>query len=473
MDCPDLTPNGLKPIMMLGKGAHGDVYLSEDTYGNLHATKVIRSGYLRSPLELYIQKAIGNQYIMGIRDVSFGENVVINMEVASDGMGLIKKLDLTYEEKVSIVYKLLSGVYCLHNNGIIHRDIKNANILMTLNTKGNSRIVNPILIDFGLSIVVKSSKVGYITNSNVGTIAFIPLEVLESEKKVYNQKSDMWSLGLVIYYIFTGSHFIQAKSNEDEVSNVVIKYLSSLLKDESYDAVLKERLHGFAGKSFPSINNDMIYDFISRLIMLDESKRYTAWEAINHPMFGAIYDDPNRYCDIPTIQWPPEDYQTLDFDGITYLVKEIAIFMTSNTMLRKEHIGTYYLALDLAYRYLALPNVRDNMGKFSQPLFISSIVILALRTYGYDVSVSTLRKSIPIDIPRDISEKSINDIILSFDSIIYRRFIYDSYRTRSELKEMDSNVLNSRRYYEFIANPVDPLKYDKDDNLSILQVFGM
>jgi serine/threonine protein kinase len=472
MDCPDLTPNGLKPIMTLGKGAHGDVYLSEDSYGNLHATKVIRKGYLKSPLELYIQKAIGNKYIMKISDVSFGENVVINMEVVSDGISLIKKLDLLYEEKVSIVYKLLSGLYCLHNNGIINRDIKNDNILMTLNTKGNSRIIDPIVIDFGLSIVVKSSKVGYITNRNVGTIAYIPLDVLESEKKIYNQKSDMWALGLVIYYIFTGRHFIQAKSSNEGVVEVVKKYLNSVIKDESYDDVLKERLQGFSGKSFPSIQYDIIYDFISRLIVLDESKRYTSWEAINHPMFSSIYDDPNKYCDIPTITWPPEDYHTLDFDAITLLVKKLAIFITSNNMLRKEHIGVYYLALDLAYRYLAFPNVRDHMGKFSEDLFISSIVILALRTYGYDVSIDMFTNLMLVEISQDISEKSIGDIILSFDSIIYRRFIYDSYMTISELKEMDNNVLNSKRYYEFIANPVDPLKYDKDDNLTIGKVFG-
>ena len=187
---------------LIGKGAIGEVYKALDT--ETAQTVAIKQ------IDLY---SISNENICSIE----GE---INLLKNLDHLNIVKYIEcirtkthinlvLEYVENGSLhqmvkqsgkmgehlvfifVKQILEGLAYLHNQGIIHRDIKGANLLLTKNG-----VVK--LADFGYSILNDKNKV----NSIVGTACFMAPEVIEQKGNI-SPKCDIWSLGSTIVQLLT------------------------------------------------------------------------------------------------------------------------------------------------------------------------------------------------------------------------------------------------------------------------------
>lgn len=102
--------------------------------------------------------------------------------------------DTTPKEKFSIIYQLINAIEYSHNNGIIHRDINPSNILLDDDN-------NVKLIDFGICKI--KDMLNSATVFNLATNAYSAPEVNQHSENA-TEKSDLYSLGAVIYYLFTG-----------------------------------------------------------------------------------------------------------------------------------------------------------------------------------------------------------------------------------------------------------------------------
>jgi TolB-like protein/Tfp pilus assembly protein PilF len=101
---------------------------------------------------------------------------------------------MSIESALSIATQIAEGLKAAHEKGIVHRDIKSSNIMITKN--GDVKIM-----DFGLAKVrggIQVTKVG----STVGTVANMSPEQARGEK--VDQRSDIWSFGAVLYEMLTG-----------------------------------------------------------------------------------------------------------------------------------------------------------------------------------------------------------------------------------------------------------------------------
>ena len=106
-----------------------------------------------------------------------------------------------YSEKdaANIFQQIMSALEYCHNNGICHRDLKPENLLY-LNE--GSEDDNPIkVIDFGLSQVISPNKK---LKTKVGTAYYISPEILRGS---YTEKCDIWSAGVILYFIVWDSTF--------------------------------------------------------------------------------------------------------------------------------------------------------------------------------------------------------------------------------------------------------------------------
>ncbi|XP_033639611.1 serine/threonine-protein kinase 17A-like [Asterias rubens] len=162
----------------------------------------------------------------------------------------------TEQEVVRLVRQILEGVQYLHQNNIVHLDLKPQNILLT---SGGPCLGDIKLIDFGIARLVQN---GDDIRELVGTTEFVAPEVLNFEP--ITLATDMWSIGVVIYIMLTG---ISPFAADD--------------KQETYLNISQVDLD-FPDEFFADISEEAI-DMIQRLCVKDPESRLTAHQCLNHP----------------------------------------------------------------------------------------------------------------------------------------------------------------------------------------------
>jgi Ca2+-binding EF-hand superfamily protein len=215
----------------LGNGSYGNVVLGKDEKTKeLVAIKIIDKANKSQKLLEYIKTEVEIMKFCKhdniIRFIDYFESVdqiFIVQEYLKGGDLYNYHLDfmnIQSEDKLKNIIKQVGlGVKYLHEYGIIHRDIKPQNIMLV----DESKISKIKIVDFGLSKVVGSNEKA---NEFLGTINFSAPEVVR--KIGYNNKIDIWSLGILIYYLMFGSLPFNDpdKQKFNVVSNICYKELT-------------------------------------------------------------------------------------------------------------------------------------------------------------------------------------------------------------------------------------------------------
>lgn len=92
---------------------------------------------------------------------------------------------------------LLNGLLYIHSKGIMHRDLTLENVMLSkINSYNQLRI-----IDFGLAAMTNEENALF---KICGTPGFIAPEILRRKSKTYSEKCDIFSAGVIFYYLLTG-----------------------------------------------------------------------------------------------------------------------------------------------------------------------------------------------------------------------------------------------------------------------------
>ena len=210
--------NKYKIIRKLGEGGFGEVFLIEKD-NKKYALKKSKEKLSEKEIEQYnnvinIISKIDNQYIIKYY-YSFQENnsFYIVMEFAGDRN--LKQFINDYKnnhqlipEKVitDIIIQLCKGLIDIHKNNLIHRDLTPDNIFINENNKIK-------IGDFGITKILTDNN--KYTKSIIEKIHYIAPEIELGEK--YNNKVDIYSLGCIIYELFTlNEYYIDKKIHEKE-----------------------------------------------------------------------------------------------------------------------------------------------------------------------------------------------------------------------------------------------------------------
>ncbi|MBN1897988.1 MAG: diguanylate cyclase [Spirochaetes bacterium] len=163
------------------------------------------------------------------------------------------------KETLEIIKQLAGTLHYVHGRGILHRDMKPGNII--INKKGNK--FNAKLLDFGVSFIM---ELGHIKGEQevVGTFGFMSPEATGMVNKRIDERSDLYSLGIIFYRLLTG--FLPFKATET----------SKLLHQQVAVMPLKP------SKIRPGISMEL-EDIVMKLLYKDPELRYQSAK-------GLLYD---------------------------------------------------------------------------------------------------------------------------------------------------------------------------------------
>src|SRR5690348_3702303 len=193
----------------LGAGGMATVYLAEDLkHKRKVALKVLKPelaavlGAERFVQEITTTAALQHPHILPLFDSGTADGFLFYVMPFIDGETLRAKLDretqLGVDEAVRITREVADALDYAHRHGVIHRDIKPENILL--------HDGRPIVADFGIALAVSAAAGGRMTKTglSLGTPHYMSPEQATAEKDLTN-RSDIYSLGCVLYEMLTGN----------------------------------------------------------------------------------------------------------------------------------------------------------------------------------------------------------------------------------------------------------------------------
>ena len=136
----------------------------------------------------------------------------------------LKQRALTVPEAVDFVIQAAEGLGCAHSNGIIHRDVKPANML--LRKDGHL-----LLSDFGIAKMLEGTTNLTRAGTGIGTPQYMSPE--QGTGQTVDRRSDIYSLGIVLYHCLTG----RVPFNSDNPLSITVKHLNEPLPVENLHAM--------------------------------------------------------------------------------------------------------------------------------------------------------------------------------------------------------------------------------------------
>ncbi len=201
----------------LGAGGMGVLYRATDlTLGRLIAVKLLsrqlatdQTAKTRFLREARAASALDHLNIGAIHDICEQDGELFIVMALYEGETLKQRLEkgpLAVPEAVDVLRQVALGLEAAHRAGIVHRDIKPANVLVTRN--GTVKI-----LDFGLAKLVSDSQAQTMTQAGqtMGTLLYMSPEQLRGQS--VDERSDLWSLGVLAHEALTGVSPFQAESS--------------------------------------------------------------------------------------------------------------------------------------------------------------------------------------------------------------------------------------------------------------------
>ncbi len=242
------TISHYKIVDKLGEGGMGAVYKAEDTtLRRLVALKVLSSQMAddeeareRFVREAQAASALNHASITTVYELleDEGEQFIVMEYVEGKTIrDMVESSHVSIRKALDIIIQAAEALDAAHNKGILHRDVKSANIMVSM--EGNVKVM-----DFGLAHLEERSQLTR-TGTTMGTLAYSSPEQLTG--RPVDRKSEIFSLGCVFYELLTGQLPFKSPSEGELVFEIINNEQDSpseLRKDvpENVEAVVTKML---------------------------------------------------------------------------------------------------------------------------------------------------------------------------------------------------------------------------------------
>ncbi len=264
-----------KIIEELGRGGMGVVYLAEDAkLGRKVAIKflprhIARDSEQRKRLRIEARStaALNHPNIAHVYAIEESDHQIFIVVEFIDGVELKDKIHppesplnkgvtkgwLPVNESINIAAQIAEGLEAAHKKGIVHRDVKSQNIMITDDGKVK-------IMDFGLAKIKGGTQVTKI-GTTVGTAAYMSPEQAKGDE--VDQRTDIWALGVILYEMLTGKLPFKGDYEQAVVYAILNEQPQSV---ESFRSDIPTELIPIVNRSLEKDPNDR-YQSISDLLM--------------------------------------------------------------------------------------------------------------------------------------------------------------------------------------------------------------
>ncbi|KAF8821295.1 calcium-dependent protein kinase CDPK3 [Cardiosporidium cionae] len=304
-----------KGMKILGKGSFGEVILCKDRVTQQqYAVKVISKKQVKQTTdtasllrEVELLKQLDHPNIMKLYEF-FEDSGYFYLvgEVYTGGElfdEIINRKRFNEIDAARLVRQVLSGITYMHRNKIVHRDLKPENLLL----ESKAKDANIRIIDFGLSTHFEASKK---MKDKIGTAYYIAPEVLRG---TYDEKCDVWSIGVILYILLSGCPPFNGENEYD---------------------ILKKVERGKFSFDLPQWKkiSEPAKDLISKMLTYIPSMRISTKAALEHQWLKIINE--TEKVDLPSLESSIRNIR--QFQGSQKLAQAALLYMGSKLTTKEE-----------------------------------------------------------------------------------------------------------------------------------------
>ncbi|MEC8381086.1 MAG: protein kinase [Myxococcota bacterium] len=208
---------GYQLTQMVGKGGFGVVWEARDANASSVAMKAVQvrdeEQRVRLMNEVEILKSLDSPFIVGLKEYFHIEDWMILVQEFIEGATLdnfVTRLHYDLKDIDDIASGLFEGLEVIHNNHLVHRDIKPRNVLLSR----NDNCWHPKIIDFGIVRRLDKTTTDFHTQEGVaiGTPGFMAPEQYMTPANV-DASSDIFALGSLLYFLVTRKRAFRGASH--------------------------------------------------------------------------------------------------------------------------------------------------------------------------------------------------------------------------------------------------------------------
>lgn len=280
--------NRYELLEQIGEGGMAVVYKSKDKLLNRNvAIKILKPEFTKDlklidnfKKESQAAASLVHQNIVAVYDVGREGNInYIVMELVEGRIlsDIIKEeAPLDYRRVIDIGRQIAAGLSCAHKNNIIHKDVKPHNVLVT--NDGIAKIT-----DFGIAKITDSSTISGKSDMVMGSVHYFSPE--QARGGYVDEKSDIYSLGIVLYEMITGNVPFDGKNPvnvalmhiNDEMPRPsdTVKDIPTALEHIIMKATSKLQINRFksADEMMEALKNvDLISDIVGEAVYIKSAK---------------------------------------------------------------------------------------------------------------------------------------------------------------------------------------------------------
>jgi serine/threonine protein kinase len=375
-----------REINFKGKGRFGKVLEIQDCTGKNVAFKIIKPENLNL-IEIDILSRVKSPFLIrSVGEIKTNSGYEgISMELKENNLSNLTTKSIAHGQIKRIIMSLVYGLECLHKSGFLHLDLKPNNCLYDY----VNGMYTGYISDFGFSLRCHDCYKGIERKSRAGSVKYFPYEILtKSDKYIFDDKSDVWSMGLTIL-IFLGFSY-SFNFNLEQTTEEKIEIIKNFWDENPIEKIIIETVEK---NDFSELDKIDLIEMITFMLKKDKNQRISSKDFIKLRFYKNNSFENSCYVS------KPKEILYIPYSSVNVIkgINNLNYFFKNRYP--KAKLEVYFLSMEIFIRLMALTPMEisnQTLESHIQKSFVASMKYY--REVSIDVKNLKIFKELGYDI---------------------------------------------------------------------------